>query len=39
MRNLVAKHNFNRPATHRSAKTYSRAWSMDWDEIEPPTAS
>jgi hypothetical protein len=36
MRNLVAKHNFNRAATHKSAKSYSRKWSVDYDEIEPP---
>ena len=36
MRNLVAKNNFNRSAVHKTAKSYSRKWSMNWDEIEPP---
>ncbi len=38
MRNLVAKHDYNRASTHKSAKSYSRGWQMDWDEIEPPKA-
>ena len=38
MRNLVAKNNFNRAATHKSAKAYSRSWSIDEWDVEPPRA-
>ena len=40
MRNFVAKHaRMNRASTHKPSKgmgSYSRKWSLDWDEIEPP---
>jgi len=36
MRNLVAKNNFNRASTHRAKNSYSRKWSTDYDELEPP---
>ena len=36
MRNLVAKHNYNRASTHKAANSYSRKWSMDWEELEEP---
>jgi hypothetical protein len=35
MRNFVAKHDYNRAAVHKSAKSYSRNWSLE-DEMEPP---
>jgi hypothetical protein len=38
MNNFVAKHNFNRPCTHRVKTQYSRKWEIDWDEIDPPIA-
>ena len=37
MNNLVAKHNFNRAATHKSAKDYTRQRMSVYDyDIEPP---
>lgn len=35
MNNFVAKHNYNRASTHKSAKDYSRT-RISLQDIEPP---